>query len=85
MPTATVNEFGQIQIPKALRLRLGITQGSRVVFDLVDDHLELRVEPTDVEGPAAGFGMLKSPRHAVPADLDPAGMMRWFDATNTQR
>ncbi|MEA3641221.1 MAG: type I restriction-modification system subunit M N-terminal domain-containing protein [Lamprobacter sp.] len=53
-----------------------IAQGSRVVFDLVDDYLELRVEPTDVEGPAAGFGMLKSPHRAVPADLDLAGMMR---------
>ena len=76
MPAATVNEFGLVQIPEALRKRLGIAQGSRVAFDLVGDHLELRVEPTDVEEPAAGFGILKSPRRAVPADLDPATLLR---------
>ncbi len=76
MPAATVNEFGQVQIPEGLRKRLGIAQGSRVAFDLVDDHLELRVEPPATEAPAAGFGMLKSPRHAVPTDLDPATLIR---------
>ncbi len=76
MPAATVNELGQVQIPKNLRQRLGIGKGSRVRFDLVDDHLEMRVESTDGEAPAAGFGMLKSKRPAVPADLDPASLVQ---------
>lgn len=76
MPAATVNELGQVQIPQNLRQRLGIGQGSRVRFDLVDDYLEMRVEPTDGEPPATGFGMLKSKRPAVPADLDPASLVQ---------
>ena len=76
MPAATVNELGQVQIPEALRKHLGIAQGSRVAFDLVDDHLELRVEPPEAEAPAAGFGMLKSTRSAVPADLNPATLIQ---------
>ena len=76
MLAATVNEFGQVQIPEPLRQRLGIARGSRVAFDLVDDHLELRVEPTDGTAPTAGFGMLKSQRPAVPADLDPASLIQ---------
>jgi AbrB family looped-hinge helix DNA binding protein len=76
MLAATVNEFGQVQIPETLRQRLGIARGSRVAFDLVDDHLELRVEPIDGEPPANGFGMLKSQRPAVPADLDPASLIQ---------
>lgn len=76
MLSATVNEFGQVQIPETLRQRLGIARGSRVAFNLVDDHLELRVEPKDGELPATGFGMLKSQRPAVPAELDPASLIQ---------
>ncbi|NBC48434.1 MAG: AbrB family transcriptional regulator [Gammaproteobacteria bacterium] len=76
MPAATVDELGQVQIPQDLRRRLGIGLGSRVRFDLVDDHLEMRVETTDGKAPAAGFGMLKSKRPAVPVDLDPASLVQ---------
>lgn len=33
---------GQVTIPKALRQQLGLGWGSRVCFELVDDHLEVR-------------------------------------------
>ncbi|WP_201224552.1 AbrB/MazE/SpoVT family DNA-binding domain-containing protein [Halochromatium roseum] len=76
MPAATVNELGQVQIPQDLRQRLGIGQGSRVRFDLVDDHLEMRVEPTDGEPPATGFGMLKASAPQCPPTSIPP---RWFN------
>ena len=76
MQAATVNELGQVQIPEDLRQRLGIGAGSRITFDLVGDHLEMRVEQGQREGPATGFGMLKSERSAVPVDLDPASLIR---------
>jgi len=76
MHAATVNELGQVEIPEDLRQRLGIGAGSRINFDLVGDHLEMRIEQTDREAPATGFGMLKSERGAVPADLAPASLIR---------
>lgn len=76
MQAVTVNELGQVQIPEGLRRCLGIHKGSRITFDLVGDHLEMRVEQADQEAPASGFGMLKSERSAVPADFDPASLMQ---------
>ncbi|MBZ4193594.1 MAG: AbrB/MazE/SpoVT family DNA-binding domain-containing protein [Candidatus Contendobacter sp.] len=63
---------GQVIIPQALRQHPGIRQGSRIEFSLVGDHVEMRVAPTLTSVPTSGFGMLKSKRAAVPADLDPA-------------
>jgi len=73
---AIVNEQGQVQIPENLRRRLGIGQGSRHCFALVGDRLEMRVERAEDAVPASGFGMLKSKRCAVPADLDPASLIQ---------
>ncbi len=76
MQAAIVNEQGQVQIPEELRQRLGIGQGSKVCFELVGDHLEMRVEQARHAVSASGFGMLKSKRGAVPADLDPASLIQ---------
>jgi AbrB family looped-hinge helix DNA binding protein len=76
MDATSVTSKGQVTIPKALRQRLGIRQGSRIEFLLVDDHVEMRVHSTPAEQGASGFGLLKSRRPAVPADLDPASLVR---------
>jgi len=48
MPTATVTSKGQITIPKAVRDELGITEGDRVAFRVLEDG-SVVVEPETVE------------------------------------
>ena len=79
MDTTSVTSKGQVTIPKALRQRLGIRQGSRIQFQLVGDHVEMRVSGPLVHPPEAqssGFGMLKSRRTPLPADFDPASLLK---------
>ena len=76
MEHSSVTSKGQVTIPKAVRRRLGIRQGSQIEFSLVGDHVEMRVKSTPPEVPAGGFGMLKSQRPAVPADFDPALLLK---------
>lgn len=75
METTSVTSKGQVTIPKPLRQRLGLRQGSKVEFVVVGDRIELRVVSRPAELPHSGFGMLKSRRPPVPADLDPAGLL----------
>jgi AbrB family looped-hinge helix DNA binding protein len=75
MDTTSVTSKGQVTIPKPLRQRLGLRQGSKVEFVLVGDHVEMRVFSTPAAVTASGFGMLKSKRTAVPADFDPAELL----------
>jgi len=75
--TCPITSKGQVTIPKALRQQLGLGRGSRVSFELVGDHIELRpcrpspgqILPTD------GFGLLSSSRPPVPVDFDPANLL----------
>lgn len=76
METTSVTSKGQVTIPKEVRQQLGIRQGSRIEFSLVDDHVEMRVRSSPSSVGGSGFGMLKSRRAAVPADLDPATLIR---------
>lgn len=76
MEATTVTSKGQVTIPQALRQKLGIRQGSKVEFSLVGDHVEMRVVHTPASVPTSGFGMLKSKRAAVPADFDPASLVK---------
>ena len=78
MDVTSVTSKGQVTIPKALRQQLGIRQGSRIRFELVGDHVEMRLSSSPVEGPAAdtGFGLLKSRRKPVPVDFDPASLLK---------
>lgn len=48
MPTATVTSKGQITIPKAVRDELGLTEGDRVAFRVLEDG-SVVVEPETVE------------------------------------
>ena len=76
MEITSVTSKGQVTIPKEVRQQLGIRQGTRVEFELVGDHVELRVKSSPSEITTSGFGMLKSRRHPVPADFDPATLLK---------
>ena len=76
MGITSVSSKGQVTIPKSLRQRLGIRQGSRIEFSLVGDHVELRVHSSPVEVPASGFGMLTSRKRAIPSDFDAASLLK---------
>lgn len=76
MQATSVTSKGQVTIPKELRQRLGIRQGSRIEFSLVGNDVLLRVRSSPAAELASGFGLLKSRRAAVPADLDPAALVK---------
>lgn len=74
--TSSITSKGQVTIPKALRQQLGLARGSRVSFQLVGDHIEVRPCRSQQPLPASGFGMLKSKRPPVPVDFDAASLLR---------
>ena len=76
MEATSVTSKGQVTIPKEVRKRLGTRQGSRIEFTLAGDHAVTRVSSSPVVESASGFGMLKSRRTTVLADLDPASLVR---------
>jgi AbrB family looped-hinge helix DNA binding protein len=76
MEATSVTSKGQVTIPKEVRQRLGIRQGSRIEFSLVGDHVEVRVKSSPAGVSDKGFGMLKSRRGALPADFDPAALLK---------
>ncbi len=77
MDITSVTSKGQVTIPKEVRQRLGIRQGSRVAFVLVGDRVELQVQSNPApETAGSGFGLLKSARKAVPADVDVATLLK---------
>ena len=76
MEATTVTSKGQVTIPQELRQTLGIRQGSKVEFCLAGDHVEMRVIHKPQTGPSSGYGLLKSKRAAVPADFDPASLLK---------
>lgn len=75
MELISVINQGQVTIPKDIRQRLGIRNGSLIEFAIVGEHLELRVRNPSQTSSPSGFGMLKSSRPAVPADFDPASLL----------
>lgn len=76
MQQTSVTSKGQVTIPKKVRQQLGIHKGSKLAFQVVDDHIELRVCSTPVKVKTSGFGMLKSRRKPVPVDFDPAELLK---------
>ena len=76
MEITSVTSRGQVTIPKEVRQQLGIRQGSRIAFRLVGDIVEMRVKSSPASNVDSGFGMLKSRRAAVPADYDPATLLK---------
>lgn len=74
--TFPITSKGQVTIPKALRQQLGLGRGSRVSFELVGDHIELRPCRPGPGLPTGGFGLLCSSRPPVPVDFDPASLLQ---------
>ncbi len=72
MEATCVTSKGQVTIPKILRQKFGIRQGSKIEFSIVGDHVELHVVNNPVEVERSGFGLLKTKKTAVPADFDAA-------------
>lgn len=76
MRATSVTSKGQVTIPREVRQSLGIRQGSRIEFLLRGSRVELRVEKPPAPVTGSGFGLLKSRRKAVAADLDPATLVK---------
>jgi AbrB family looped-hinge helix DNA binding protein len=74
--TCSMTSKGQVTIPKALRQQLGLARGSRVSFQLVGDHIEVRPCKPQQPVSGSGFGLLKSQCPPVPVDFDPASLLR---------
>ncbi|MFN7741553.1 MAG: AbrB/MazE/SpoVT family DNA-binding domain-containing protein, partial [Cyanobacteriota bacterium] len=64
-----------VTIPKALRQQLGLARGSRVSFQLVGDHIEVRPLQQEQAVSASGCGMRSSPLPPVPPHSDPARLL----------
>jgi antitoxin PrlF len=76
MDATTVTSKGQVTIPKDVRQRLGIRTGAKIGFEVVGDHVEMRLLSRPVAAQKGGFGMLKSRRASVPADFDAASLLQ---------
>ncbi len=76
MEATSVTSKGQVTIPKAIRDRLGIKQGTMVEFTVVDSRVELKVKGRSAEPFKSGFGMLRSNKAPVPVDFDAASLLK---------
>jgi len=76
MLQTSVTSKGQVTIPKAVRQQLGIRKGSKVSFEVVGNHVELKISKTPVDVDQSGFGLLKTKKKAVPVDFDPAELLK---------
>jgi AbrB family looped-hinge helix DNA binding protein len=74
--TSSVTSKGQVTIPKALRQQLGLARGTRVIFQAIGDHIEIRAHRPQASPAASGFGLLRSPKPPVPADFDVATLLK---------
>ena len=76
MEPTTVTSKGQVTIPKEIRQRLGIRKGTKVAFLQEGGRVEMRLMTQPAASANSGFGLLRSPRPSVPADFDPASLLR---------
>ena len=75
MESTSVTSKGQVTIPKPIRQQLGIRKGSKIAFEIVDDHIEMNIQSTPAQISSGGFGMLKTRHAAASVDLDPATLI----------
>ena len=76
MQSTSVTSKGQVTIPKKIRQQLGIRKGSKLEASIVGNHIELYISAIPSKIRSTGFAMLKSKRTAVPADFDPASLLK---------
>lgn len=70
----TMTSKGQVTIPRDVRQHFGLKQGMAVTFEIEGDHIALRPARTASQAQDSGFGLIKSRRKGVPADLDVASL-----------
>ena len=71
----TLTSQGQVTIPRDVRQHCGLKQGMAVTFEIEGDHIALRPARAPRQAEASGFGLIKSRRKGVPADLDVASLV----------
>jgi AbrB family looped-hinge helix DNA binding protein len=71
----TLTSKGQVTIPRDVRQHFGLKQGMAVTFEIEGDHIALRPARAPRLAEASGFGVIKSRRKGVPADLDVASLL----------
>ena len=71
----TLTSKGQVTIPRDVRQHFGLKQGMAVIFEIEGDHIALRPARSPRQDGGSGFGLIKSRRKAVPADLDVASLL----------
>ena len=85
MQTTTMTSKGQVTVPKEVRQRLGLRQGSRIAFVVEGDHAVLRPAVVERLRPKSGFGMIKVFGPAVAADFDVASLLTPVAKTSSAR
>jgi bifunctional DNA-binding transcriptional regulator/antitoxin component of YhaV-PrlF toxin-antitoxin module len=75
---STHTSKGQVTIPQALRMHLGLATGQAVEFALSPDAtcIMLRAAPSARQLPKQGFGMVKVTGPHVAADWDAAQLLK---------
>jgi AbrB family looped-hinge helix DNA binding protein len=76
MQTTTMTSKGQVTIPKEVRLKLGLRQGTQIAFVVEGDHAVLRSALPERAAPKSGFGMIKVTGPALPPDFDVATLLK---------
>jgi AbrB family looped-hinge helix DNA binding protein len=76
MQTTTMTSKGQVTIPKEVRLKLGLRQGTQIAFVVEGDHAVLRPALPQRADPASGFGMVRVTGPDLPPDFDVASILR---------
>lgn len=69
MLTSTITQKGQITIPVALRVQLGLQPGDKVSFHAVDHEIVLVKQKDDI---TASFGMFKVNKKITQDDIERA-------------
>jgi AbrB family looped-hinge helix DNA binding protein len=76
MQTTTMTSKGQVTIPKEVRVKLGLRQGTQVAFVVEGDHAVLRSALPQRAAPKSGFGMVKVTGPDLPPDFDAASLLK---------
>ena len=76
MQTTTMTSKGQVTIPKEVRLKLGLRQGTQIAFVVEGDHAVLRSALPQRAVPKSGFGMVKVTGPDLPPDFDVASLLQ---------
>lgn len=72
---STLTSRGQVTIPRDIRQHFGLMQGMVVSFEIEGDHITLRPARISRQTQGSGFGLIKSRRKDVSAQLEVADLV----------